>query len=218
MRINKLLLLLWLLVLTTIGAEADMIKGKVIDTQSGTPLSDVSVEAVVHTGSFTITQNSVTDSLGQFSIDFFVTGHASLSFSFLGYKTVHKAQYVFSRDEGNDTIDLGTIGMKPTATILKTIEVTGHLPRITMNGDTIVFNPEAYKLEDNARIIDLLRKLPGVTMRDDGSFYWNGSPSSCCSTAKTSSEEVHCSHNCQPRLRKSLSSMTAGTSSHDIPA
>lgn len=164
MRINKLLLLLWLLVLTTIGAEADMIKGKVIDTQSGTPLSDVSVEAVVHTGSFTITQNSVTDSLGRFSIDFFVTGHASLSFSFLGYKTVHKAQYVFSRDEGNDTIDLGTIGMKPTATILKTIEVTGHLPRITMNGDTIVFNPEAYKLEDNARIIDLLRKS---AWRDD---------------------------------------------------
>ena len=176
MRRYKRLLFLWLLVLTTIGAQADMIKGKVIDTQSGTPLSDVSVEAVVHTGSFTITQNSVTDSLGQFSIDFFVTGHASLSFSFLGYKTVHKAQYVFSRDEGNDTIDLGTIGMKPTATILKTIEVTGHLPRITMDGDTIVFNPEAYKLEDNARIIDLLRKLPGVTMHDDGSFYWNGKP------------------------------------------
>lgn len=163
MRINKLLLLLWLLVLTTIGAKADIIKGKVIDTQSGTPLSDVSVEAVVHTGSFTITQNSVTDSLGRFSIDFFVTGHASLSFSFLGYKTVHKAQYVFSRVEGNDTIDLGTIGMKPTATILKTIEVTGHLPRITMNGDTIVFNPEAYKLEDNARIIDLLK----AARRDD---------------------------------------------------
>lgn len=60
--------------------------------------------------------------------------------------------------------------------MLKAVAVTGHLPKVTMKGDTLVFNPEAYKIEDNARLIDLFLKLPGVSVSKDGKLFWNNKP------------------------------------------
>ena len=170
------LLLILLLLLPSTTALADGVKGRVIDAETKQPIADANVQLVINVGSSRTTSSQSTDSLGNFNLFSFLTGRAVISISFLGYKTYTKAEYLFSIMESNDTIDLGDIELKHSSTMLKAVEVTGHLPKITMVGDTIVFNPEAIKLEDNAKMIELLRKLPGVSQHDDGKLYWNNKP------------------------------------------
>ena len=53
--------------------------------------------------------------------------------------------------------------------------VSAKAKRFTIQGDTIVFNPAAFKLTEGARLKELIEKLPGVTKKD-GKLYWNDKP------------------------------------------
>ena len=95
-------------------------------------------------------------------------------FSMIGYKNLRKVDYSYG-SEVKDTTDLGIIKLQPTALMLQEVKVTAKMPRITMVGDTIVFNPEAFKLKEGARLAELIKKLPGVENRD-GKLFWNDKP------------------------------------------
>lgn len=156
--------------------QADVIKGKVIDAKDGRVLPDVDL-AFIKTTNYGRTMTTLTtDSTGHFTFSNTMTGMVTFTASYIGYKTYRKAMYLYSQQESQDTVDIGEVRLEPSTVMLEAVKVTGHLPRITMSGDTIVFNPEAFKLEDNARLLELLRKLPGVQQHDDGRFYWNGKP------------------------------------------
>ena len=60
--------------------------------------------------------------------------------------------------------------------MLKMVEVTGRTRRFTVRGDTIVFHPEAFHLQEGARLDELIRKLPGVEVDSEGKMSWNGKP------------------------------------------
>lgn len=178
MRIHNhcFLFILLLSLVFPIILKADGVKGRVVDEETGMPIADANIQLVVKIYNGQTTSVTSTDSLGLFCLSSYFTGRAVISISFLGYKTETVSEYLFSDNESSDTIDLGDIKLKRSATMLKALEVTGHLPKVTMSGDTIVFNPEAIKLEDNAKILQLLRKLPGVRQHKDGRFYWNDKP------------------------------------------
>lgn len=53
-------------------------------------------------------------------------------------------------------------------------EVTIERPPVVYNHDTLEFNADAFKLEKNAVVEDLLQKLPGVTVWSDGEITVNG--------------------------------------------
>lgn len=83
-----------------------------------------------------------------------------ITFSMIGYKNSRKVDYAYG-SEVKDTTDLGTIRLQPTALMLQEVEVKAKVPRITMRGDTIVFNPEAFKLKEGARLDELIKKPAG---------------------------------------------------------
>jgi hypothetical protein len=60
--------------------------------------------------------------------------------------------------------------------MLKMVEVTGRARRFTVKGDTIVFHPEAFHLQEGARLEELIKQLPGVQVDDKGRLSWNGKP------------------------------------------
>lgn len=47
--------------------------------------------------------------------------------------------------------------------------------QLCMRGDTVVFHPEAFRMEDGDRLMSLVERLPGVSVRD-GKLLWNGTP------------------------------------------
>ncbi|WP_316824165.1 MULTISPECIES: outer membrane beta-barrel protein [Pedobacter] len=70
------------------------------------------------------------------------------------------------------SIDLKTIILNQKTISLK--EVVVSVPPISMNGDTLEFNAAAFKLDSNAVVEDLLRKIPNIVLWGDGKITVNG--------------------------------------------
>jgi hypothetical protein len=91
--------------------------------------------------------------------------------SFVGYAAAGKE---FTISPKTKTIDLGMINMQRLDNTLKEVKIKATPPPMQMHGDTLEFNADAFKLDTNAVVEDLLRRLTGVTIWADGSITVNG--------------------------------------------
>lgn len=170
----RILLLLCLIVSKQTTVQADIVKGRVVDAETKEPLPEASVKLTQRYGDYGTMINSLkADSLGCFSV--FASGRGSIEVSMLGYYSKSKPVLAFS-DSRKDTLDIGTIELKMSPQMLKMVQVTGRTRRFTVKGDTIVFHPEAFHLQEGARLDELIRKLPGVEVDAQGRMSWNGKP------------------------------------------
>ena len=160
-----------LILLISISANADVVKGRVIDAQTKEPLEGASVTFTIYGEKSTMSYTIPTDSLGIF-IGSSPAMKTEINISFIGYYDKNKRVACV---QGNDTIDVGNIELVPNEILLNEVAVSAHAKRFTMRGDTVVFHPEAFKMEDGDRVAKLIQKLPGVTEKD-GQLYWNGRP------------------------------------------
>lgn len=175
MKIKTLIIFAILCALCPLVASADAVKGRVVNAETGEPLKMAIVKDVIYRPNGGSYEDFVeTDSVGNFVLDTPHEGRIILSFSMIGYKTSRKVNYVYGK-ERSDTLNVGTIKLQPTALMLQEVEVKASVPRITMSGDTIVFNPSAFKMKDGDRLAELIRKLPGVRS-ESGKLTWNGKP------------------------------------------
>ena len=155
--------------------RADAFKGRIVNAETGEVIAGASVRSEVNPQpGWSIHGAATTDSTGCFVLNSGWEGRIMFTFSMIGYRNQRKVDYSYG-SEVKDTTDLGTIRLQPTALMLQEVEVKASVPRITMSGDTIVFNPEAFKLKEGARLDELIKKLPGVENRD-GKLYWNNKP------------------------------------------
>ena len=170
----RILLLLCLFVSKQTTVQADIVKGRVVDAETKEPLPEASVKLTQRFGDYGTTIESVkADSLGFFTL--FANGRGSIEASMLGYYAKSKPVLAFS-DSRKDTLDVGMIELKMSPQMLKMVEVTGRTRRFTVRGDTIVFHPEAFHLQEGARLDELIRQLPGVEADGEGRLSWNGKP------------------------------------------
>lgn len=154
--------------------SADVVTGRAVDAKSRLPLADASVTVECIAGNMRYKMVSVTDSLGCFASPTNSEGRLTVTVQSIGYKDAKKRGY--STDSGTaDTLKLGDIALEPTELMLADVVVSAKARRFTMSGDTIIFHPEAFKLEEGARLNELVRRLPGVTERE-GRLYWNDKP------------------------------------------
>ena len=151
--------------------HADIIKGRIVDAETKEPLSDASVTLTQKYDYGASTMWGKADSLGVFYL--YADGKCTIEASTLGYYSKTRTVLVLS-DSRKDTLDIGDIEMKMSPQMLKMVEVTGRAKRFTVRGDTIVFHPEAFHLQDGARLDELIRKLPGVEVDSEGKMSWNG--------------------------------------------
>ncbi len=161
----KRLFLLAFLCLQATLMSADVVKGRVIDADSGEPLEDAMVEMWMYPiGENWIEREKLsTDSLGYFCHEIDYMAKVNITINYFGYNDLKKS---FNVKGGKDTLDLGDLKLKMSAELLKELEVKGHAKRFFMKGDTVVFNPDAFHLEDGDRLATMLKKLPGVSVKD----------------------------------------------------
>lgn len=141
--------------LSATAAEPDSLHGRVSDAVTGEPVSGVIVKAK---GAFVST-----DKDGRFSLSP-KAGADSVSFRCMGYEQVVLPL----------SADLSDIRLSRKATQLKDVIV--EAPDIYAKGDTLVFNVARYaNAKDNA-IIDVIRRLPGIKVEEDGTIKYQGKP------------------------------------------
>lgn len=70
-------------------------------------------------------------------------------------------------------LNLGTIFLKEESNILSEVVIQSRAP-ITIKKDTLEFNVKSFKTKKDANVEDLLKKLPGVEVDEDGKITVNG--------------------------------------------
>ena len=169
---NKLLLLFLLCFSSAIYGQqkssALSVKGSIKDVEQNLLMASATVS--IFSADSNLVAFQLSDSYGNFS---FKGLNSKLSHymevSTVGYTTVRK-RLIPPKDQ--ELLDLGTIEMKPRDILLK--EVSIGISPVTMNGDTLEFNPAAFKLDTNSVLEDLLKKIPNVTVWNDGQITVNG--------------------------------------------
>ncbi len=171
---TRLVSLIFLFTLASISSlRADVITGRVVDKESGEPLEQVQVELLDLRGTTTYIYRTVTDSLGRFTTVNAYGERTSLSFSLIGYHSQKKELMLLGGEK--DTLRLDDIRLRLSDILLRNAEVRAKARTFIVRGDTVVFNPQAFRLAEGARLNELISKLPGVTEKD-GSLQWMGKP------------------------------------------
>ena len=143
------------------------ITGNVIDSDEKQPVIQATV-SLLKTDS-TLVANAVTNVNGVFTVTAKENGNHLLRVTYVGYKTVYKKVVV-----GDKPVNVGTMTIAPDAVMLKGAEVVKHLAKVTTKDDTIIFNAAAYRTPEGSVVEELVKKLPGAEIGDDGSIKING--------------------------------------------
>lgn len=73
-----------------------------------------------------------------------------------------------------EVLDLGPIRMAPVPKDLKEVVIKGERDPVTIKQDTIEYNAGSFKVQPNAMVEDLLKRLPGVEVDRDGTVKAQG--------------------------------------------
>ena len=145
------------------------IRGMVYENQSLDPLEGAQVR-LLRTDS-TQVAGALVQKNGLFTLPGIPTGTYILQVSFMGFKE-QRFSITLPRKAGNYRVK--DILMREDAKVMAEAVVEGKLPEMTVVDDTIMYNADAFKLQEGAVVEELIKKLPGVVVNDDGSYTWNG--------------------------------------------
>ncbi|NRF37732.1 TonB-dependent receptor [Pedobacter foliorum] len=146
------------------------IKGMVIDTSNNLKLKDASV-VILNSKDSIIRQFTRTQPDGSFLMNGMQYGNYILYISYPGYVDYTEK---FSLDSNRSTMDFSMIGLMLKTNLLKEVVIKGTVSTIRIKGDTTEYNAKAYALGPNAKVEDLLKRLPGIQIDKDGKISAQG--------------------------------------------
>lgn len=158
-------------VITSVSVSAQNnvdIKAVLLDSESGEPVGFATV-SITRDGQDTPTKYTLSDDKGNVTISSVRRGTYTLKAELLGYKT-HTAQIKVE----NSDIDLGQIKLSPDTEQIDAATVSALGNPVIIKKDTIEYNATSFSTTDNDVLEDLLKKLPGVEVSEDGSITANG--------------------------------------------
>ena len=111
---------------------------------------------------------ALSDDKGKTVFDKVAAGKYVLKAELLGYKPLTKDIEVKGK------LDLGALKMDPDKQVLDAASVSAAGNPIVIKKDTIEYNASSFKTTENDVLEDLLKKLPGVEVSEDGTVTANG--------------------------------------------
>lgn len=160
------MLLLTLTVL--VSAQGRKITGHLLDSDTKEPMAQATVQLLRTDSTFAV--GALTDEQGRFSVVAPADGKYIVRMSSIGYRTTcHNVTLTGGKD-----IALGDLPIKADAISLKGTTITGHAAKVTLSKDTFVYNAAAYRTPEGSTIEELVKRLPGAEVDDDGKITING--------------------------------------------
>ena len=144
------------------------IRTTVLDSLTGEPLAFASVY-VTPVRDTVITNFTLTDAKGAATLEEVPYGGYVFHVEMMGYKP-----YVRERWLREAAVDLGPILLQPDRQFLEAAVVSNVGNPIVMKKDTVEFNASSFLVGTNAMLRDLLKRMPGMEVSDDGKVRFNG--------------------------------------------
>ena len=173
MRHLYILLILWSLTVVAFAQNDEdrglTVSGCVMDAELKEPLVQATVQLFRQRDS-TFVGGTVTDVRGNFSVEAPANGIYQLKVSSVGFQSIER-EVTLRR---NQSQEMGTLLMSSDAVLLRETVVTGRAAQVTVKKDTLVYNPNAYRTPEGSVIEDLIKRIPGAEVDDDGNITVNG--------------------------------------------
>ncbi len=112
-----------------------------------------------------------TDELGNFEFKTNAGNDYLLFVSCLGYKNLYQSIQI---NHNEPRTSLKDIVLVENTITLGEATVIGQRSEMVVKTDTMEYNAAAYRLKENAVVGDLLKRLPGITITEDGKILVNG--------------------------------------------
>ena len=144
------------------------IKATVVDSLSSEPVAFASVY-LIPSKDTTITNFTLSDAKGVATLDEVPFGSYVFHVEMMGYKPFVRERY-FRESQ----VDLGTIRLQVDEQFLQAATVTDVGNPIVVRKDTVEFNASSFRVGANAMLKDLLLRMPGMEITEDGKVKFNG--------------------------------------------
>ncbi|WP_333865748.1 outer membrane beta-barrel protein [Sphingobacterium sp.] len=154
-RVGQLLLLILFCFCGIVHAQS-RIEGKISDVKDQLKLHNATIMLLTAKDSI-LTDFTRSDENGKFSLEQPATGEYFIIVTYPKY-----GEYYAEILPGQHYNNL-SIGMTSSATLLEEVIVMGRVP-ISIKGDTTEYDAGSFKVEKNAKVEDLLKVLPGITV------------------------------------------------------
>ena len=165
---RSILSMLLMLVAIASLAQERLISGKITDRDTKDPVEQVTIQ-LLKTDS-TYVSGAISNEQGLFHVNAPANGKYLLKITSVGYKpTVKRIQ--ISEDKN---LAMGNVVIGADAIMLKGAVVTAMAQKVTLKEDTFVYNSAAYRTPEGSVVEELVKRLPGAEVSDDGTIKING--------------------------------------------
>lgn len=152
--------------------NAGIVKLKVVEQKTGDPIPYATVYVTAKNDTL-ITNFALTDTLGVAQLKKVTRGTYNVNVELLGYKSWQKEHY-FGFSWQRREYDLGTVALAEDAEMLDAARISAIGNPIEIKQDTVIFNAASFQLGQNAMLEDLLKRMPGMEVSDNGTIKYNG--------------------------------------------
>ena len=143
--------------------------GQLFDAELKEPMIQATIQLFQASDS-TFAGGTVSNEKGNFYVEAPRAGTYKLRISSVGYQTLER-ELTLRR---NEQLDLGDLLMETESTMLKETVITGRAAQVIVRKDTIMYNPEAFRTPEGSAIEELIKRIPGAEVDEDGNITING--------------------------------------------
>lgn len=149
------------------------ITGKVADATTKAPV-DYATITIFKQGSTSALNGTVTDTKGNFAVKNLPSGEYQVTVDFIGYQ--HKIIPNITISATVTSKALGLINITPVQTQLKGVTITGTAATVENRIDKMVYNAASDLTAQGGVAIDVLKKVPMISVDVDGNVELQGNP------------------------------------------
>lgn len=171
---KKIILGMVLLLVGTVSSIAQTknitVTGTVIEADTKQPILQASVRLLALPDS-TFAAGVATLSNGRFTLPKVAAGKYVLNVTYIGLQS----QFIPVQLAANTpNKNMGTIALESDAILLQEAVITAEAPPVTVKADTIEYAASAYRVPEGSMLEELVKKLPGAEVSEDGTITING--------------------------------------------
>ncbi|MBR4589441.1 MAG: TonB-dependent receptor [Bacteroidaceae bacterium] len=147
------------------------INGTVIEKETNEAVLSATVQLLALPDS-TFKSGTTTNAQGGFVFNNINKGKYTIKISYIGCHTKYINLDLTNKNEKK--VDIGYITLLTNAIMLKEAQVTAHASKVSVSGDSLVYNAAAYRTPEGSVLEDLVKQLPGAKVDSEGNITING--------------------------------------------
>lgn len=170
-KIFVLTMLLWAATLSVFAQTKNItVSGRLVEDDTKAPAAQATIQLLSLPDSAYVTGAASSEN-GAFTLPKVRGGKYVMKVSYIGYKTKYVPLQLTASAPNKR---LGTLTLESDAIMLAEAVIVAEAPQVQVVEDTVAFNSSAYRTPEGAMLEELVKKLPGAEVDDDGNVKING--------------------------------------------